>query len=34
MFGLPDITVAAFGAVLGLIIVALLVWALRWREVS
>lgn len=32
MFGLPDITVAAFGLVMGLILLALFVWGLRFRE--
>jgi hypothetical protein len=33
MFGLPDITVAAFGLVIGIIVLLLVVWGLRFREV-
>ncbi|KUG15486.1 hypothetical protein ASZ90_014842 [hydrocarbon metagenome] len=33
MFGLPDITLITVGGTLLVIIIALIIWALRWREV-
>jgi hypothetical protein len=33
MFGLPDITLITVGGTLLVIVIALIIWALRWREV-
>jgi len=33
MFGLPDITLFAVGGTVLVIIIMLIIWALRWREV-
>jgi hypothetical protein len=33
MFGLPDITLITVGGTLLVIIIALIIWALRWQEV-
>lgn len=34
MFGLPDITLITVGGTLLVIIIALLIWALTWKEVQ
>jgi hypothetical protein len=33
MFGLPDITLITVGGTLLVIVIALIIWALRWQEV-
>ena len=34
MFGLPDVTLVSVGGTLLVIIIALVIWALRWQEIS
>jgi len=34
MFGMPDITLVTVGGAILLIIIALIIWALRWQEVT